>query len=163
MIANMSMKKWLVMGLGAMMLSGCASTPTDPSKQNVGTMGLLICAANELCPVVTVSWNESNKELLKLKMHLSSTYKKYEIQKVVFTNGQKSQSFDVTGPTEHDYLLGANRSINYVLAPVNLMGTLKGTAFIKMDIYTDQGIISRYVLKDGVSAPILDEFKKVYQ
>jgi hypothetical protein len=70
------------MSLGAMLLSGCATTSTDPSRQNVGTTGLLICAQNELCPVVTVSWNESNKELLKLKIHLSSTYNKYEIQKL---------------------------------------------------------------------------------
>ena len=50
------------MSLGAMLLSGCATTSTDPSRQNVGTTGLLICAQNELCPVVTVSWNESNKK-----------------------------------------------------------------------------------------------------
>ena len=67
------------MSLGAMLLSGCATTSKDPSRQNVGTTGLLICAQNELCPVVTVSLNESNKEVLKLKMHLSSTYNKYEI------------------------------------------------------------------------------------
>ena len=146
-----------------MLLSGCATTSIDPSRQNVGTTGLLICAQNELCPVVTVSWNESNKELLKLKMHLSSTYNKYDIQKVVFTTGQISQTFAVTGPTENDHVLGTNRSTNYILAPVNLMSKLKGTDSIKMDIYTDRGIISRYVYKDGVSAPILGEFQKVYQ
>ena len=163
MIMNVSPKKWLLMGLGAIFLSGCATTATDPSRQNVGTTGLLICAKNELCPLVTVSWNESNKELLKLKIHLSSTYNKYDIQKVEFTNEQKSQSFAVTGSTEHDHVLGANRSTNYILAPVNLMGSLKGTSSIKMNIYTDKGIISRYVYKDGVSAPILGEFQKVYQ
>ena len=96
-------------------------------------------------------------------MHLSSTYNKYDIQKVVFTNGQKSQTFAVTGPTEHDHVLGTDRSTNYILAPVNLMSKLKGTDSIKMNIYTDQGIISRYVYKDGVSAPILGEFQKAYQ
>lgn len=163
MIMNVSAQKWLLMGLGVLFLSGCATTATDPNRQNVGTTGLLICAQNELCPVVTVSWNESNKDLLKLKMHLGSTYNKYDIQKVVFTNGQKSQSFNVTGPTEHDHLLGANRSTNYILTPVNLMASLKGTSTIKMNIYTDKGIISRYVYKDGVAAPILGEFQKVYQ
>ncbi|WEI04288.1 hypothetical protein PYR78_04465 [Acinetobacter johnsonii] len=60
-------------------------------------------------------------------------------------------------------MLVTNRSTNYILAPVNLMSKLKGTDSIKMDIYTDRGIISRYVYKDGVSAPILGEFQKVYQ
>lgn len=60
-------------------------------------------------------------------------------------------------------MLGTNRSTNYILAPVNLMSKLKGTDSIKMNIYTDQGVISRYVYKDGVSAPILGEFQKVYQ
>ena len=44
MITNVSPKKWLLMSLGAMLLSGCATTSTDPSRQNVGTTGLLICA-----------------------------------------------------------------------------------------------------------------------
>ncbi|WP_227554952.1 hypothetical protein [Acinetobacter johnsonii] len=98
-----------------------------------------------------------------LQTQVVKTYNKYDIQKVVFTNGQKSQTFAVTGPTEHDHVLGTNRSTNYILAPVNLMSSLKGTNSIKMNIYTDQGIISRYVYKDGVSAPILGEFQKVYQ
>ena len=51
MITNVSPKKWLLMSLGAMLLSGCATTSTDPSRQNVGTTGLLICAQDELCPV----------------------------------------------------------------------------------------------------------------
>ncbi|MFN4188254.1 hypothetical protein [Acinetobacter johnsonii] len=37
MITNVSPKKWLLMSLGAMLLSGCATTSTDPSRQNVGT------------------------------------------------------------------------------------------------------------------------------
>ena len=76
---------------------------------------------------------------------------------------KKAKLFLSLGPTEHDHVLGTDRSTNYILAPVNLMSKLKGTDSIKMNIYTDQGIISRYVYKDGVSAPILGEFQKAYQ
>ncbi len=47
---------------------------------------------------------------------------------------KKSQTFAVTGPTEHDHVLGTNRSTNYFLAPVNLMSKLKGTDSIKMNM-----------------------------
>ncbi len=68
MITNVSPKKWLLMSLGGDVAFRVVRQPLQTrSRQNVGTTGLLICAQNELCPVVTVSWNESNKELLKLK------------------------------------------------------------------------------------------------
>ena len=56
------MKKWFIYGMGlavsAAVLSGCN---TVPSQTENATAGLLICEPNELCPVVTVSWNEQQK------------------------------------------------------------------------------------------------------
>ena len=34
---------------------------------------------------------------------------------------------------------------------------------ISMNIYTDQGLISRYILKDGVKAPIVQELQQAYK
>ena len=82
------MKKTILsLALGCLLITGCAST--QPSNTpNIGTFGLLICQNNEQCPIVTVSWNESNKDHLKVRISLNSTQTKYDIQKVVFSNGQ---------------------------------------------------------------------------
>ena len=143
------------------MITGCTSNPND-TNPNLGTRGLLICETNEICPIVTVVWNETHKDILKVNLSLSSIYKKYNIEKVVFSDGAKSHSFNVIGPTEIDFAFKANRSRNSVLIPVNLMGDFKGSQNIFMEIHTDQGVITRYILKDNVKAPVFAELTKYY-
>ncbi len=155
-------KKLLCIPLGVLLITGCASNPNDATS-NVGTQGLLICQPSELCPIVTVVWNETHKDFLKVKLSLNSAYTKYNIEKVVFSDGAKSHSFNVLGPTEIDFAFKANRSRNSVLIPVNLMGDFKGSQNIFMEIHTDQGVITRYILKDNVKAPVFEELTKYYK
>lgn len=144
------------------LMTGCASTPTTKNP-NIGLQGLLICQTNEICPIVTIAWNESFKDSLKVKMSLNSAYQKYNIQKVTLTNGEKSHTFNVTGPTAHDYVFGSYRSRNNIMVPVNLMADFSGSQKISMNIHTDQGVISRYILKDNLKAPIFEELSKAYK
>ena len=58
-----------------LMITGCTSNPND-TNPNSATRGLLICEANDICPVVTVVWNETHKDILKVNLSLSSIYKK---------------------------------------------------------------------------------------
>lgn len=153
-------KKLLALSCAFIFMTGCASTPPTA---NTATRGLLICQANELCPIVTVAWNESSKDRLKVKMSLNSTYTKYNIQKVILTDGVNKHSFNVTDLTEMDVAFGANRSRNSVIIPVSIMDDFNGSKEVKMEIYTDQGVISRYVLKDKVKAPVFEELLKVYK
>ena len=71
-------------------------------------------------------------------------------------------TFNVIGPTEIDFAFKANRSRNSVLIPVNLMGDFKNSQNIFMEIHTDQGVITRYILKDNVKAPVFEELTKYY-
>ena len=96
-------------------------------------------------------------------MSLNSTYTKYNIQKVILTDGVNKHSFNVTDLTEMDVAFGANRSRNSVIIPVSIMDDFNGSKEVKMEIYTDQGVISRYVLKDNVKAPVFEELLKVYK
>lgn len=154
-------QKILSLALGCLLITGCAST--QPSNApNIGTFGLLICQNNEQCPIVTVSWNESNKENLKVRIILNSVNTKYDIQKVVFTNGQKSIDFNVLGATQMDYAGRVHRSRNSIIVPNSLMDDFKGSAQISMQIYTDRGVISRYILKDGKEAPVYKELTQLY-
>ena len=65
-------------------------------------------------------------------------------------------------PLEIDFAFKANRSRNSVLIPVNLMGDFKSSQNIFMEIHTDQGVITRYILKDNVKAPVFAELTKYY-
>lgn len=43
------------------------------------------------------------------------------------------------------------------------MGDFKGSQNIFMEIHTDQGVITRYILKDNVKAPVFEELTKYYK
>ena len=88
---------------------------------------------------------------------------KYNIEKVVFSDGVKSHSFNAIGPTEIDFAFKANRSRNSVLVPVNVMADFRGSQSVFMEIHTDQGVITRYLLKDNVKAPVFEELSKYYK
>ena len=156
------MKKLLSVTLGALVIAGCAST-TPESKTNVRTYGLLICQPDELCPIVTVIKNESLQDAIKIQIALNSINHQYDIKKVVFTNGVKSLSFNTIGPTDVNFQFGSNRSRNSIIVPNNMIHDLSMDHNISMNIYTDQGMISRYILKDGVKAPIVQELQQAYK
>ncbi len=155
-------KTLLYIALSTFLITGCTSTPPQKAS-DIGILGLLLCQKNEICPIVTVAWNESNKTILKVKMSLNSSYKKYEINKVVFTNGKTSHSFNVDGPTEIDFVFGSYRSRNSIMLPVKFMADFTESKEVSMNIYTDQGVISRYILKDEIKAPVFEELNKVYK
>ncbi|WP_374570978.1 hypothetical protein [Acinetobacter sp.] len=156
------MKKLTSLMLGAVLISGCAALP---ESENIGTRGLLLCEANELCPAVTVSWNEQKRDLLDVQINLNSVSNNFEIKQVSFSNGQKSFSFTPAGKTEHEVLFGMNRSRNSVAVPARLMADLDGKKpgqKITMSLETDKGAITRYVLNDGKESLLYQQFKTVY-
>lgn len=156
------MMKQLWMVSSIFLIAGCSSISTEKTS-NTGVRGLLICEINEICPIVTVAWNESFKDALKIKMSLSSTYQQYDLHKVILTDGTKTHSFNVSGPTENDYAFGSYRSRNSIQIPINLIADFSDSENVSMNIYTDHGVISRYILKGDVKAPIFEELIKAYK
>lgn len=139
------------------LISGCATLSTD----NISTKGLALCTVNEICPLVTVTWNDQKKDTFNVKVSLNSTYDYYEVQKVSFSNDEKSYDFDTESKTIQDMVLNLKNSKNTIIVPKNLMIDLKSNA-ISMNIYTDKGVISRYIYKDGVESSIYKQFSSVY-
>ncbi|WP_374666148.1 hypothetical protein [Acinetobacter sp.] len=158
------MKKMMGLALSAMLISGCAALP---ESGNVGTSGLLLCEANELCPAVLVGWNEQKKDVLDMKISLNSVSHYYTIKHVSFSNGQKTLDFTPAAATEQAMILGMYRSRAFVTVPVKLMAELKVEGQkedqnITMSLETDRGTITRYVLRNGQESSLFQQFKQVY-
>lgn len=142
---------------GMVFLGACTTLP----QENVGTKGLPLCTDNELCPLMTVSWNDQRKDNFQVKVSLDSIYQYYDIQKVTFSNDEKSYSFNPETKTTQELILNLRHSKNSIVVPKNLMADLKSDR-ISINIHTDQGVISRFVYKDGVESSIYKQFTSVY-
>lgn len=140
---------------------GCSFNPNKPYS-NTGVRGLLICEKTEICPIITVIWDENNRDILNIDIKFMSIYQTYDINRVVFSDNIKKLSFDTISPTKIDFVLKSNRSRNNILVPVDIMRNFKNSNNIFMEIYTDKGVIKRYLIKDNVTSSVFDDFNKYY-
>ena len=153
------MKKLSVLIIGTVLMSGCT---TAPPTEVSATRGLLICEPNSICPIVKVKWNEQDKSTLKVDVTLENPTTSYDIQRIVFDNGQKTQSFKPTEATRQQFILSNYRSSSTILTPVNIMAELTGTDSISMQIITDKGSIRRYIYHDGQASSAYRQFIQAY-
>lgn len=153
------MKKLSFLIVGTVLMTGCTTAP--PTELNA-TRGLLICEPNSICPVIKVKWNEQDKSTLKVDISLDNPSTYYDIQRIVFDNGQKTQSFKPTDATRQQFILANYRSTATILTPVNIMADLTGTNAISMRIITDKGSISRYIYQDGKASSAYRQFIQAY-
>lgn len=157
------MKKWQIQRAGLAMavaiLGGCSSVPT---QTQTATVGLLICEPNELCPVVTVSWNEQLKDTASIKVALSSAKLDYDIQKISLSNAQKNFDYAASSKTQYDQILGMHRSQNSISVPSKIFTELN-SGNIALTVHTDKGALKRYVYKDGKESLLYGQLKLIAQ
>lgn len=149
--------------LATMGLAGCATSSTQP--QNIASTGLLICAQNELCPAVKVTWNEQNRNNLKVTAYLPSAKDDYDIQQFVFLIDQKPYSYAPTTATTHEYInrMVPHRSSNYIVVPSAFLSTFKNAKDIELKLVTDKGNITRPVYRNGQQSSAYRAFINLYQ
>ncbi len=156
------MKKWFICGMGlavsAVVLSGCNTLQTESA-----TAGLLICEPNELCPVVTVAWNEQLKDTASIYVALNSANKNYDIQKISLSNAQKNIEYAAVQKTEYDIFLGMHRSKNSITVPSKIFTELNSGKNISLTVHTDQGALKRYIYKDGKQSLLYQQLKSIAQ
>ncbi|MDY6524863.1 hypothetical protein SKM52_09965 [Acinetobacter faecalis] len=63
--------------------------------------------------------------------------------------------------TTQEVIFNLRHSKNSIVVPKNLMADLKSNA-ISINIHTDQGVISRFIYKDGVESSIYKQFTSIY-
>ncbi len=153
------MKKISLLVLASALMTGCM---TAPQTELNATRGLLLCEPNSICPIVKVKWNEQDKTTLKVDVSLDNPSTYYDIQRIVFDNGQKSHSFKPIAATQQQFILSNYRSSSTILTPVDLMTDLTETHSISMRIVTDKGSISRYIFKDGQASSAYRQFIQAY-
>jgi hypothetical protein len=162
------MKTWFICGMGlavsAAMLSGCNTIPsqTQAYTENAAA-GLLICEPNELCPVVTVAWNEQLKDTASIHVALNSAKKDYDIQKISLSNSQKNIEYAAVSKTEYDVILGMHRSKNSITVPSKIFTELNSGKNISLTVHTDQGALKRYIYKDGKQSLLYQQLKAIAQ
>lgn len=139
-------------------MTGCATVQN--TEQN-STRGLLLCAPNEICPIVKVNWNEQDLSTFKVNVLLDNPTIYYDIQSISFENGQKSHSFTPIAPTLKQFVYGNYRSNSSIITPMDIMADFKGSDAISMKIVTDKGTISRYIYKDGQESSVYKQLKQV--
>lgn len=156
------MKKRILKSLGLLMVIGTlgACQTTLPPTQ-YSTIGLLICEANELCPVVSVSWNDQAQDVVGIKVSLDSIQQNYDIQKISFSNGSQQFIYMPTEKTVNSIFFGMHRSQNNFNLPKSMILDLKGEQ-VSMSVHTDQGTLLRYIYKDGKESLIYQQLKSIH-
>lgn len=125
----------------------------------------MICAQNELCPAVKVTWNEQSRSNLKITAYLPSAKDDYDIQQFVFLIDQKPYSYAPTTATTHEYInrMVPHRSSNYIVVPSAFLSTFKNAKDIELKLVTDKGNITRPVYRNGQQSSAYRAFINLYQ
>ncbi|WP_130802615.1 hypothetical protein [Acinetobacter ihumii] len=147
------------------LLCGCASAPekTQDADQ-LATAGLLLCKANEQCPIMAASWRSNDKSQLRIDVRLNSSYLYYDIKKITFIIDGKPLSYTPTQPTELQSIsrLTPKRSSNHIIVPNSFLASFKNAKRIDVQIHTDHGIIKRAMYIDGKASSAYQNFINVY-
>ncbi|NCI78131.1 hypothetical protein [Acinetobacter kanungonis] len=160
----MNILKTAFLGTATVMgLAGCATSSTQPP--NIASTGLLICAQNELCPAVKVTWNEQERSHLKITAYLPSAKEDYDIQQFVFLIDQKPYSYTPAAATTHEYInrMVPHRSSNYIVVPSSFLSTFKNAKDIELKLVTNKGNITRPVYRNGQQSSAYRAFINLYQ
>lgn len=90
----------------------------------------------------------STAHTVALQVRMTHMHHHYDIQRVSFDNGQKMLTYMPIQQSMRALGQGQYLSFTTISVPANLIQQLPGPR-LKMDIYTDRGVIKRYLAVDG--------------
>ena len=128
----------------------------------VVTKGPLICLSNEICPELSVRWNEETRDGFKISAEINHTAT-YDIKQLVFVVDGQPYIYSTIEPTAHTTSESVITSTNSIRVPVSFLNSFRDAKTIDLKLVTDQGEIQRPILKeDGQKSSAYLTFLKGY-
>lgn len=138
------MKLKLALLSTAIFLSACAGSHSE----RIVTKGPLICAADEICPDLSIGWIEDKRNGFKIAAEISNPVK-YDIKQLKFIVDGQSYEYSTLKATQFITIAGITTSSNHIYVPVSFLNSFRDAKNIELSIVTDQGEITRSILKEN--------------
>lgn len=160
------MKKSLLLLGSCLLTAACSTTQVSTTvPKEVKTAGQLNCSPTELCPSLLVKWNESQKNQLRVDVHLSSSYNFYDINELTFDIDGKRFNYQPAQSTEKTNVsrLVPKHSTTYFVIPSQFLQEFKDAQNVNVLIKTDKGTIERNMYSPQKQSSVYKNFMQLYQ
>ena len=149
-----------ILFFGTALLAGCETSPwTTQVKEHWGKERLLICDDVHDCVDAKIIERASSQYTVAIQIRFTNPSYHYDIQRISFDNDIQVLSYMPTQQSMRALSQGQYLSFNQITVPANLMQQLQGQR-IAMNIYTDKGLIRRYLWVDGLYTPLYAELEQ---
>lgn len=138
------MKIQLALISSVLFLTACAGHVPE----RIVTKGPLICAANEVCPQLSVRWKEEVRDGFKISAEITQP-EAYEIKQLEFLVDGQPYTYSTINLTTHSTTAGLNTSSNSIKVPVSFLNSFRNAKQIDLKLVTDKGDIQRSILKEN--------------
>lgn len=152
------MKIKLALISSIVLLTGCvASLP-----ERVVTKGPLICQANEICPELSMLWNDEKRNGFKITAEINTPVQLNITQMDFIIDGQ-NYVYSTIQATQFSTKDEVKTSSNSIIVPVSFLNSFRDAKQIDLKLVTDKGNIERPILtSDGHKSSAYLTFLKGY-
>lgn len=150
----MKLQLALISSIACLSLVGCAGS----YPERVVTKGPLLCQANEICPELSMRWNEEKRNGFKITAEINNE-NQYDIKQFVFLVDGQPYIYSTIEATRHT----GSVSTNSIIVPVSFLNSFRNGKEISLKLVTDKGDIERPILTaDGHQSSAYLTFLKGY-
>lgn len=148
----------LISSLACLSFVGCAGS----YPERVVTKGPLICEVNEVCPELSMRWNNEQRNGFKITAEINNP-QKYNIKQFVFLVDGQPYTYSTINTTRYTTVAENQVSSNSIQVPVSFLNSFRSGKEITLKLVTDQGNVERAILKaDGQQSSAYLTFLKGY-
>lgn len=138
------MKTQIALISSALLLTACAGNV----PQKVVTKGPLICNASEICPELSMRWDEENRDGFKISAEITNV-DPYDIKQFVFLIDGQPYTYSTIQSTTYTTVSTNKISSNSINVPVSFLNSFRDAKQIDLKLVTDKGDVQRSILKEN--------------
>lgn len=140
------------------LLTACAGS----YPERVVTKGPLICAADEICPELSMRWIDDKRNGFKVTAEINNP-QQFDIKQMNFIIDGQPYAYSTIQATEYQSQENSKISSNSINVPVSFLNSFRTAKEIDLQLVTDQGNLERPILKaDGQKSSAYLTFIKGY-